>query len=282
MRCRRSGRPRASRSIAGRNDSSAWPSSRLDEHVEGQPGAGLGLRVGTGVADRPHEVHEGADLGLGGLVAGRLARPAGDDQQLRVAGAVRQRLPQPLGDERHHRMEQAQVGVERLHQRPPGGLALRRASVVVREAHLGELEAPVAELTPDGVVQEPRDLAEVEVGHRAVHGRDGRRRHATAPSGPPARGGSRPGGAVPRRLGSSRAGRPARIGSRSTACWRSSGRSRPWPARTAGRCPGVVPWTRAKRRASAPTSSIVPSGSTVLPFVFDIFWPYGSRIRPDR
>ena len=46
--------------------------------------------------------------------------------------------------------------------------------------------------------------------------------------------------------------------------------------------PGVVPWTMANRRASAPTSSIVPSGSTVLPFVFDIFWPYGSRIRPDR
>ena len=46
--------------------------------------------------------------------------------------------------------------------------------------------------------------------------------------------------------------------------------------------PGVAPWTTAKRRASAPTSSMVASGSTVLPFVFDIFAPYGSRMRPDR
>ena len=46
--------------------------------------------------------------------------------------------------------------------------------------------------------------------------------------------------------------------------------------------PGVVPWTSANRSASAPSSSIVASGSTVLPFVFDILAPYGSRIRPDR
>ncbi len=46
--------------------------------------------------------------------------------------------------------------------------------------------------------------------------------------------------------------------------------------------PGVAPWIRAKRRASAPDSSMTPSGSTTLPFVFDIFWPAGSRMRPDR
>ena len=46
--------------------------------------------------------------------------------------------------------------------------------------------------------------------------------------------------------------------------------------------PGVAPWTTANRTASAPSSSIMPSGSTELPLVLDIFWPYGSRIRPDR
>ncbi len=46
--------------------------------------------------------------------------------------------------------------------------------------------------------------------------------------------------------------------------------------------PGVVPWTSANRSASAPDSSIVASGSTVLPFVFDIFAPSGSRMRPER
>ena len=46
--------------------------------------------------------------------------------------------------------------------------------------------------------------------------------------------------------------------------------------------PGVAPWTSANRTASAPCSSIIPSGSTTLPFVFDIFAPYGSRISPDR
>ena len=46
--------------------------------------------------------------------------------------------------------------------------------------------------------------------------------------------------------------------------------------------PGVAPWISANRRASAPDSSMTPSGSTTLPFVFDIFWPSGSRIRPDR
>ena len=46
--------------------------------------------------------------------------------------------------------------------------------------------------------------------------------------------------------------------------------------------PGVAPWTSAKRSASAPSSSIVASGSTELPLVFDIFAPYGSRISPER
>ena len=36
-------------------------------------------------------------------------------------------------------------------------------------------------------------------------------------------------------------------------------------------CPGVVPWMSAKRSASAPVSSMTPSGSTTLPLVLDIF-----------
>ena len=46
--------------------------------------------------------------------------------------------------------------------------------------------------------------------------------------------------------------------------------------------PGVAPWMRAKRSASAPLSPIASSGSTTLPVVFDIFAPYGSRMRPER
>ena len=46
--------------------------------------------------------------------------------------------------------------------------------------------------------------------------------------------------------------------------------------------PAVVPWITAKRRASAPVSSMTPSGSTTSPFVLDIFLPSGSRISPDR
>jgi hypothetical protein len=46
--------------------------------------------------------------------------------------------------------------------------------------------------------------------------------------------------------------------------------------------PGAAPWISANRSASAPLSSITSSGSTTLPVVFDIFLPYGSRMRPDR
>ena len=46
--------------------------------------------------------------------------------------------------------------------------------------------------------------------------------------------------------------------------------------------PGVAPWIRAKRSASAPVVSMISSGSTTLPVVLDIFLPYGSRIRPER
>ena len=45
--------------------------------------------------------------------------------------------------------------------------------------------------------------------------------------------------------------------------------------------PAVAPWIRANRNASAPASSMTASGSTTLPFVFDIFLPSGSRMSPD-
>ena len=79
--------------------------------------------------------------------------------------------------------------------------------------------------------------------HRPVDRRDRGRR---ARDGSSARPGPRCAGVGRRargvRPGSTPAGHPARSASRSRACWRSSGRSRPWPCRTAGRCPGVAPW----------------------------------------
>ena len=44
--------------------------------------------------------------------------------------------------------------------------------------------------------------------------------------------------------------------------------------------PGPVSVQTAKRRASAPYSSIMASGSMTLPFDLDIFWPRSSRTRP--
>jgi hypothetical protein len=46
--------------------------------------------------------------------------------------------------------------------------------------------------------------------------------------------------------------------------------------------PAADPATSANRSASAPISSIVSRGSTTLPFVLLIFWPYGSRTMPLR
>ena len=52
----------------------------------------------------------------------------------------------------------------------------------VGEADLRQLEAPVAVLAPDGLVQEAGHLAEVVVGHRAVHRGDRRRRARQDPA----------------------------------------------------------------------------------------------------
>ena len=61
-----------------------------------------------------------------------------------------------LGDERHDRVEQAEVRVERLDERPPGRLADLGGQRLVGEPDLRQLEAPVAELGPDAVVQGAR------------------------------------------------------------------------------------------------------------------------------
>ena len=45
-------------------------------------------------------------------------------------------------------------------------------------------------------------------------------------------------------------------------------------------CPGVTPVTSERRSASVPIVSSVSTGSTTLPFVFDIFCPWPSRTRP--
>jgi hypothetical protein len=46
--------------------------------------------------------------------------------------------------------------------------------------------------------------------------------------------------------------------------------------------PAADPLTRAKRSASAPISSIMPSGSTLFPLVLLIFTPPSARIIPWR
>ncbi len=44
--------------------------------------------------------------------------------------------------------------------------------------------------------------------------------------------------------------------------------------------PGTAWMARVKRRASAPYSRMMSSGSTTLFLVLLIFWPFSSRIRP--
>ena len=89
-----------------------------------------------------------------------------------------------------------------LDERPPRRLAVLAGSAVVGQADLGELEAPVAELVPDRLVDEPGHLAE---GVRRPSPRRPPRpspRRATAASARPGRGGGRRAGAARRRRGS--------------------------------------------------------------------------------
>ena len=150
----------------------AEPGRHVDARLEHGPGRHVRRR--PRVADLRDERHDSPDLGLRVEVALEGTRPAGDDQQLGVGGAVRDGRPQRLGHERHDRVEQPQVRVEHLDQRPPRRLAGRRVQRLVREPDLGELEPPVAVLVPDRVVQDPGHLAEAVLRDRLVH--RGRRR----------------------------------------------------------------------------------------------------------
>ena len=118
-------RPRPGESLDGRAER-LERRTELDGHVDQrlEPVGGRELRRRAGVADLADEVDE-RRRPRRSASGSRLPHPgpAGDDEQLGVGRPVRQRRPQRLGDERHDRVEQAQVGVEDLDQRPPGRLA---------------------------------------------------------------------------------------------------------------------------------------------------------------
>ena len=218
-------------------------------------------RLGAGVADRPDELDERLERRVS--AAGR-ARPRPGQRATISSGGSSTRdaaaTPQSAsvtngmtGCSSRRYVSSASTRVHQVASRSAAG------SDVVGEADLRELEAPVAELAPDRVVQHPGDLGERVVGHRGVHRLDGARRRATRSSARPGRGRAASGSSpLDVRPGSTPAGRRARTASRSTACSRSCGRSRASPARTAGRCPGAAPWIRANRSASAPDSSMTP------------------------
>ena len=124
---RRSGRARARRSIAGRSASNVWPSSTgtktsvSSQSRGGQLGrrrARSGSRVTRSISAPTSASASSVPLPDPG--------PARDDEELRVGRPMRERRPERLGHERHDRVEQPQVRVEHLDERPPGRLARRR------------------------------------------------------------------------------------------------------------------------------------------------------------
>ena len=169
-----------------------------------------------------------------------------------------------------------------LDERPPRRLARRRLERLVGEPDLGQLEAPVAVLAPDRVVEEPGHLAEREVGDGLVdrRGRGGGARQQ------PALGRAEVAGVGQPPLGIGRDRRPAvrrrRTAPRSRACWRSCGRSRAWPARTAGPARASAPWMSANRSASAPVSSMTAERVDDVALRLGHLLALGSRMRPER
>ncbi len=219
-------RPRARQPLDGRpKRRERLAQSRRHVEVNRQPGGRLDLRVRSGVPDPAHHVEDGLDVGLDRPVPLALRWPARLDQQRWVRSAMRQRAPDRLRHERHERVEQTQEGVQRLDERPPGRFAVGRRQAGVGQSDLRELDAPVAELIPDGFVLDPRGLAERVVGHGGVDVRDrgGGARQQPSLRGPEAGFVRRK--RVPHLAGSWPVGRPARIEPRSRACSRSSGRS---------------------------------------------------------
>ena len=196
---------------------------------------------------------------------------------------VRDGGPQRLRHERHDRMQQPQVRVERLDERPPGRLAHLGRERLVGQPDLGELQAPVAELVPDRVVQQrgsPRRRRSrpwrASTAATVAAARDRIQRSA----GPRWRGVGQPALGAVGRSTPGRAPTTKRVAFQSLLAKFRAFSSLAAPNRWSW--PGAAPWISAKRRASAPVSSITPSGSTTLPFVLDIFLPSGSRISPDR
>ena len=200
------------------------------------------------------------------------------------AGAVRQRAPELLGHERHHR-DAAAAGTCR---------APRRASTT----------------SPRGPsrsgARRPGEPWRARGPSRSTRSRSLRRR-CGSPRRTRSRPAPRPRPRSPRRPARGASARPVRdrprVGQPSLGVGRDPRRAgrratnrvafqsllaklRACSSSTVAE-PLVVarassPWMTANRSASAPVSSMTPSGSTTLPFVFDIFWPSGSRIRPDR
>ncbi len=78
-----------------------------------------------------------------------------------------ERVPEFLGEEGHERREQAQSGFERLEER--GERGLRRGligGVSEIEAELDDFEVPVAEVTPEELVDEIGRFIESISGER--------------------------------------------------------------------------------------------------------------------
>ncbi len=178
-----------------------------DGDIEREPGGRIEMGLGAGVAHARHEGDDRLHLGLGGRIASRRDRPVGDDEQIRVIAIVGQGRPDRLGHEWHHRVEEAEVRIERLDEGPPGGLAIGRLESRIGQADLGELDGPVAVLVPDRLVEGPGDLGEGEVGHAPVDGARPSPPPVSGASGRPARGGSDPASrrAVPAGIDSGRA-----------------------------------------------------------------------------
>ncbi len=207
-------------------------------------------------------------------------RPASHHQQVRVVGVLGQVGPDVLRDVGHDRMQHPQVPVEHPGEHLPGGHPGRHRSVG-RQLRLGQLEVPVAVLAPDRRVQQAGRLRELERGIRRVHGAQ---RLAASIQDPVL------GRTQVRRAGSDRMASAGSSAGRCESTYRLAFQTlfaNRWaPSRRSGdirwSMPGAVPLTSAKRSASAPTSSMTPSGSTTLPRVLDILAPTGSRTMPWR
>ena len=117
------GRARASRSMAGARDSNAGPSA-----------VGIATSTGSQVAgsrrasERALRMPRTRSISASSSASAARSRSPTPGQRATMSSggsrcAMRQRRPDGLRDERHHRVEQPQVGVEDVDERPPGRLA---------------------------------------------------------------------------------------------------------------------------------------------------------------